>query len=196
MHSPRWNGLTPHTMDTQQCEHCGARNDAGRALCANCQTPLTAYSGELRGERYQGRLADQVERLNVRPLSVSLMAAFLVVIAVGWPLRAIVYAFGHRATLNGDGSNYLASAFGAIAPIMVTAVLLPVAASLLWIAWAAFTQHVRGWQLSLVALGAFAVYILIKVGEYRLWTLLWEVTAATLTILWFHRSAKSWFGMT
>src|SRR6266576_3454334 len=102
-------------MDTIQCEHCGTQNDVGRALCVNCQTPLTAYAGQLRGETYEGNLAGQVDRLQDRPLSVNLMAAALVAIAVAWPLRSIFNAFASRASLNSETTNYLASAFGAIA---------------------------------------------------------------------------------
>src|SRR5258707_484636 len=107
-------------MDTIQCPHCGTSNDTGRALCVNCQSPLTAYSGQLRGEAYQGKLATQVDRLRVRPLSVNLMALFLAIVSIGWPLRAIVMAFGSRARLNAESTNYLASAFGTLAPILIT----------------------------------------------------------------------------
>src|ERR1044071_6490365 len=103
-------------MDTVQCKHCGTQNDIGRALCENCQSPLTAYAGQLRGESYRGNLSAQVERLGVRPISVTLMVIFLSLITLGWPLRAIFTAFTSQATLNSESTNYIASAFGAIGP--------------------------------------------------------------------------------
>ena len=182
-------------MDTIQCPHCGTQNDTGRALCANCQSPLTAYAGQLRGETYEGKLAGHVGLLKGRPISVSIMAGFLVFIAVAWPLRAIYSGFAVRPHLNSEGTNYLASAFGAIGPLMISIACLPLAAVLVWIAWSAFTQQTRGWQFSLIALGSFAAYILIRAGEYRNWSILWVGATAILAGFWFHKSTKSWYGM-
>jgi hypothetical protein len=182
-------------METIQCSHCGTMNDTKHSLCVNCQSPLTAYSGELRGETYQGKLARQVERLQVRPLSVNLMAGFLIVVAVGWPLRAIVTALVNRAHLNVETTNYLASAFGTIGPIMIAIFCLPLAAILGWIAWSVLTQQPRAWQLSLVALCAFAIYIVIRAGEYRIWTVLWLGLPVGLAIAWLREPTKAWFGI-
>jgi hypothetical protein len=182
-------------MDTQQCEHCGTVNEAGRALCSNCQSPLRADSGQLRGETYKGKLAAQVDQLGARPLTVKLMAAFLVLIAIGWPLRGIYSSFAGRVSMNSDSTNYVASAFGAITPILTTIVCLPLAGVLIWIAWSAMTQQVRGWKACLVAMAAFAAYTLCRAGEYRGWTILWLGLAVTLTAVWFHRSTKAWFGL-
>src|SRR4051812_24199856 len=122
-------------MDSIQCPHCGTQNSTGRSLCENCQSPLTAYSGQLTGETYEGKLAGKVAQLDTRPVSVYLMMAFLTVIAIGWPLRNIIGAFAGRAQLNAENTNYLANAFGSIAPIMTTIVMLPIAAALFWIVW-------------------------------------------------------------
>jgi len=191
----QYSGIRLNIMETMQCPFCGTMNDTKHSLCTNCQSPLTAYSGELRGEIYQGNLAGQVERLRVRPWSVNLMAAFLVVVAVGWPLRSIVTAFVNRAQLNGEATNYLASAFGAIGPIMTTILCLPLAAILGWIAWSVLTQQPRAWKLSLVAISAFAVYILIRSGEYRIWTVIWLVLTAGLAAVWLRGPTRAWFGM-
>jgi hypothetical protein len=182
-------------METIQCPYCSTVNDTKRSLCANCQSPLTAYSGQLRGETYQGKLAGQVECLQVRPLSVNLMAALLVTVAAGWPLRSIVAAFVNRAHLNVEATNYLASAFGAIGPIMVTILCLPLAAMLGWIAWSVLMQQPRAWKLSLVVISAFAVFILIRASEYRIWTVMWLGLAAGLAAVWLRRSTRAWFGI-
>ena len=97
-------------------------------MCSNCKSPLTAYSGQLNDESYKGNLAAQVDQLNVRPPDVYAMVAFLIIFAIGWPLRAIVTAFMGRATLNSETTNYLASAFGSIGPILTTIACLPIEA--------------------------------------------------------------------
>src|SRR5689334_10026602 len=104
--------------ETRQCPNCGLENDLGRSVCANCQTPLTAYSGQLRGEAYQGKLAAQVAQLETRPPVVMAMVAAIVLFTLFWPLASLVTAFVHREATNAEGTNYLASAFGAIGPIL------------------------------------------------------------------------------
>jgi hypothetical protein len=182
-------------MDTLQCDHCGTVNDAGRSLCSNCQSPLTAYAGELRGENYQGKLAGQVESLHGRPVVVNLMVGFLAFVAIGWPLRAIVVALMRREPLNAESTNYIASAFGAIAPIVTGLICLPIAAVLLWIAWAALTQQTRAWQLCLAAVGLFAAFVAFHYGEYRGWTAVWIVLSAIVAGLWMRGSTRAWYGM-
>jgi len=183
-------------MNTIQCPHCGTRNDAGRSLCTNCQTPLTAYAGELRGESYEGNLAGQVDKLKVRPFGVYVMTAFLSIVALGWPLRTIIMAFANRAHLNADSTNYLASAFSAIGPILTTIICLPLIAAIAWLGWLNFMQQPRGWQFSLGATGIFAVFILTRLGEYHAWAFLWLCVAVATAIIWLHSSTKSWFGIT
>ena len=183
-------------MDSQQCPHCGTQNDAGRALCANCQAPLTAYSGQLRGEKYEGKLASQVEQLEQRPIAVYAMAVMLGVIAVGWPLRAVVTSFLHRAQLNVDNTNYAQSAFGSIGPILVTIVCLPITAFLVWAAWASFTQQVRGWQCSFGAVAAFALYVAFQYSAYRGWALVWIGVSVCVMALWMLKPTRAWFGLT
>jgi hypothetical protein len=101
-----------------------------------------------------------------------------------------------RAHLNSDSTNYIAAAFGAIAPIMTAVVCLPIAALLLWCAWAAHSQHVRAWSACMGAVIVFAAYALIRAAEYRWWTAVWVVAAAALAFGWSRGSTRAWFGLT
>lgn len=182
-------------MEQSQCKHCGTLNEAGRALCSNCQTPLTAYSGELRGEEYRGKLAGQVDRLGGRPPAVTMVSIFLVLAAIGWPLRAVVAAFLKREHLSADGTNYISSAFSAIGPIFISIVCVPIAAVLVWIAWSVYQQRPGSWQFGLGALIAFAAYSLVQLGVSMGWSIFWLAITAVLAVLWFHGSTRAWFGL-
>ena len=182
-------------MGTRQCPHCGTENDVGQSLCSNCKTPLTAYAGELNGEAYKGRLAEQVEAQKTRPLAVGAMSVYLCVIALGWPLRAIIQTFMHRTRTNAEGTNYLASALGVIAPIFMTVLLLPLAILLFWLAWAVWTQRTWAWKYSFAAILIFAGYILIRFSEYHSWVVLWAGLSIALAIFWFQPKIKGWFGL-
>jgi hypothetical protein len=182
-------------MDGRQCPRCGTINGAARSLCENCQSPLTAYSGQLQGEEYEGKLADQVERLAARPAAVYAMAAYLAFVALGWPLRFVLLAFMAQAHLNQENTNYLASAFGAIAPILASIVFLPIAIFLLWIAWSAYTQQPRAWMLSLISVGLFAAYTAIRFTEQKVWAAVWIVLSVVVAATWTRPSVKAWFGL-
>jgi hypothetical protein len=182
-------------MDSIQCPHCGTQNNTDRSLCANCQTPLTAYAGQLTGEKYDGKLAGKVALLNTRPIAVYLMMAFLTVVTVGWPLRNIVAAFMGRAHLNAETTNYLASAFSSIGPIMITIAMLPVAALLVWIIWQCYAQIPLGWKLGLGAALTFAAFIVFRYRDFGNWTFLWLSAIAALTYLWMRTETKGWFGI-
>jgi len=182
-------------MDSIQCPHCGTLNSTARSLCENCQSPLTAYSGQLTGETYEGKLAGKVAQLNTRPVSVYLMVAFLTVVAIGWPLRNIVTAFAHRAQLNTENTNYLANAFGSIAPIMITIVMLPLACVLFWVAWQCYTQSPQAWKLSLTAVVAFATFVAIRFHDFQAWTAFWLVIAGVLVFFWLRPATRGWFGL-
>lgn len=127
--------------DTIQCPNCGTPNDTGAALCKACMNPLTAYSGQLKGETYQGRLVKQVAYLDTRPPAVIAMTVLDIVFALFWPLRMVFASFAARQTTNAEGTNYVASAFGTIGPILSAILLIPAAILLGVVAWAAWTQR-------------------------------------------------------
>ena len=84
--------------DTIQCPNCGTPNDTGAALCKACMNPLTAYSGQLKGETYQGRLVKQVAYLDTRPETDKRG-----VIGIGEPVAVGVVAAIANAVANAIG---------------------------------------------------------------------------------------------
>jgi hypothetical protein len=181
--------------ETRQCPHCGLENDLGRSLCANCQTPLTAYAGQLQGAAYQGKLAAQVERLETRPPGVVAMVVFIVVIVVFWPLASVVTAFLHREAINAEGTNYLASAFGALGPLLTALVMIPIACVLSWLAWATWTQQTWTWNANAGLLIGFAVFALSRHAVYQNMTYVWIALAVVLGFFWFQSATRAWFGL-
>ena len=182
-------------MDTILCSQCGTHNDVGLALCSNCQSPLTAYGGQLRGEAYQGKLAAQTAQLQDRPFAVVLMSATLGVIVFGWPLRMIVSAIIKYLRAGSGESGYVSSAFGILGPILTTAVCLPIAAALCWVAYEVWFQQPRAWRYAFGVLVAFSGYSVVRASEYGYWTIPVLVYSCSLIYLWLRPRARSWFGM-
>lgn len=182
--------------DAQQCPNCGLLNEEGRALCANCQTPLTAYAGQLRGEPESsgGRLAAQVAHLNTRPPIIAALALFDLLFALFWPLAFVVGAFAARQQVNAEGTNYIFAAIGAVGPTLAALVLIPVALALCALAWATWTQRPSAWVGNGYALGAFVLLALRKFPNAPIMTLVWIGLACGLAYLWFRPETKSWFG--
>jgi hypothetical protein len=133
--------------DTQQCPHCGTVNEVGRARCANCQSPLTAYAGQITGleESRQGRLAEKVRALDTRPPVIGVMVAFQGFLAL-WSLWAVLSAFTARPRMNAEGTNYIGAAVGSIGPLFTAIVLIPIAIALGINGWGIWTQQPWGWK--------------------------------------------------
>ena len=72
---------------------------------------------------------------------------------------------------------------------------MPIAACLLWLAWATFTQNTRAWQLCLVALAASGLIVVIRHTDLGVWTWIWLGLIGTLTVFWMRPVTRAWFGM-
>jgi hypothetical protein len=184
-------------FDTQQCPNCGHVNESGRAVCANCQLPLTAYSGQVSGdfESSRGKLAQQVSRLNVRPPIVAVVALCDLLFALFWPLAYVVNDFANRPRLNGEMTNYLGSAFGAIGPFLHAIVLVPIGLALIGLAWATWTERAWAWSVNAIGLAAFVLLSLRNFGVAPIMTIIWVVLAGGVAFVWFRSETKAWFGM-
>jgi hypothetical protein len=171
-------------------------NEEGRALCANCQTPLTAYAGQLRDapESSGGKLAAQVAHLNTRPPIIGAMALFDVLFALFWPLAFVVGAFAARQQVNGEGTNYIFAAIGTVGPALAALVLIPAALALCALAWATWTQRPSAWIGNAYTLGAFALLALRKFPNAPIMSLVWIGVAGVLAYVWFRPETKAWFG--
>lgn len=176
--------------DTIQCPNCGTPNDTGQSLCKACMNPLTAYSGELKGETHQGKLAGQVAYLETRPPAVMAMTVLDVVFALFWPLRKVFTSFAARPTTNAEGTNYVASAFGTVGPILAAALLIPVAIALVFVAWATWTQRPWAWMVNL---GVLIVFALLNLKPSPV--ALFAVAAGVIGVLWMMPRTKGWYGL-
>ena len=176
--------------DTIQCPNCGTPNDTGAALCKACMNPLTAYSGQLKGETYQGRLVKQVAYLDTRPPAVIAMTVLDIVFALFWPLRMVFASFAARQTTNAEGTNYVASAFGTIGPILSAILLIPEAILLGVVAWAAWTQRPWAWMVHFGVLILFALLNLRPTAAA-----LFAVAAVVIGVLWMMPRTKGWYGL-
>lgn len=178
--------------ETVTCSICGAVNDAGRALCIDCNRPLTAYAEQLDSQQHINReeIQRKIASLDTRPPAVLAMTLFYVVFAVFWPLAYVVGAFMSREKVNAEGTNYLSAAFDAIGPFLSAGLLVPFALLLVFLAWATWTQRSWAWTAGLVTLGLFALKALQKgVGGA-----VWLVVAAVLAFFWFREETKVWYG--
>lgn len=176
--------------DTIQCPNCGTPNDTSAALCKACMTPLTAYSGELKGESYQGKLVKQVAYLEVRPPAVIAVVVLDAVFALFWPLRMVFANFAARPTTNAEGTNYVASAFGTIGPLLSAALLLPAAIALGIVAWAAWNQRPWAWRVNC---GVLIVFALLNLRPSA--AALFAVVAIIIGVYWMMPRTKGWYGL-
>ncbi len=176
--------------DTIQCPNCGTPNDTSAALCKACMNPLTAYSGELKGETYQGNLVKQVAYLDTRPPAVIAMTVLDIVFALFWPLRRVFANFANRPTTNVEGTNYVASAFGTIGPILSAILLIPAAIALGVVAWAAWTQRPWAWMVNL---GVLVLFALLNLRPNP--TALFAVAAIVIGVFWMLPRTKGWYGL-
>ncbi len=184
-------------VDTGQCPNCGHVNDVGRATCANCQLPLTAYAGQIPDfDSQQGKLAQQVAQLNVRPPIIQAMALFNLLFALLWPLAYVAYGFLARPHLNAESTNYIGTAVSAVGPILAALVLIPIGLALFALAWATWTQRPWAWTANAAGLAAFALLALLKFATAPIMAFIWVGLACGLAYYWFRPETKSWFGMT
>lgn len=182
-------------MDTIQCKYCGTSNEAGNAMCVNCQSPLTAYGGQITGVNYQGKLAAQAELLQRRPVAVVIVTTMLAFIAIGGPLRyiaAMVWAYVSR-THSEEG--YLSSAFGVLGPIAAAVLCLPIACVIFWVAYEAVHQQPRAWRFGCGILFCYVGYLAIHFREGIMWNLLWLVPVLISCGLWMAPKTRAWFGL-
>lgn len=183
--------------ETIQCPHCGEINDSGRARCINCQTPLTAYGGQLdrAPEEQRKKLAEQVARLETRPPIVAAMTLFNTLFAIFWPLAYAIGSFMSRPKTSGDNSNYLGAAFGSIGAFLVALIFVPIAIALFGLAWGTWTQKSWAWTANAAFLCAFAVLAFLRFHVNHLLGFIWLGLDGAFAYYWFKPQIKEWFGV-
>lgn len=181
--------------DTKICPHCGEANDPGRAVCENCGTPLTAYGGQVGEEQnFERKLAAQVTALETRPAAVNAMVLFQLLFVLLWPVAVVMASFAARPHTNAEGTNYIASAVGALGPFFTSITMLPMALLLCFLAYATLTQKTWAWMADL-GVPAIAVIVALVLRWNPLLLLLWGIAAVALTYLWLQPRTKHWYGL-
>lgn len=170
-------------------------------MCQQCLTPLTAYSGQLNGETYQGRLAVQVKALNVRPPAVTVAAVFDVLFALFTPIAIFLHSLPHQVTNDPDMAyqNTLSTAFGAVGAVVTGLIAIPIAVALCIHAWFVYRQRTWCWNVQIAVVGVFAIrsIMLFKASETFSHVLAAGYLAFCVVFiaLWTRPQVKAWYGL-
>jgi hypothetical protein len=181
--------------DMQQCPNCGYMNDSSHAVCANCNTPLTAYGGQVTGEPFDdGKLAEQVARLEDRPAAVTAIVVFDTLFALLWPFAYVLGGFLNARTPNVEGpGNAITAAFSLLGPLLSMLVLLPFGIALLVLAWHTWNQRPIAWGLNVATLALFGLLCLRAFPGLKFWLFL--PATVVLALFWLRSDTKAWYGM-
>ena len=178
-----------------RCPHCATDNEEGAAVCENCDTPLTAYGGQVTGAVSEATLR-KLERLAVRPPVVPMAAALDVLLVVVGPLWTLVGRFAARPAVNAEGTNYAGAAFGAVGVLFSAIVLVPVAVALAVVAWGVMAHRTWAWTAQ-----AFLLLVVAVIGltgwlvPSLFLRLLLSAGAAVVGYLWVKEDARQWYGV-
>lgn len=180
--------------DTQKCPHCGTPNDSGNAFCENCNTPLTAYGGQIDGSYHsdQGRLAQQVALLGGHPPVVVAVVIFDILFALFWPVAFVIHQYTGAGQVNASGSNYIFAALSMVGPVLFTFTLIPIALACLYLAWATWTQRPWAWLINTGVLAAATVVFVMNYPAMK--AIVFLILVAGIALFWFRPATKSWFG--
>jgi hypothetical protein len=161
---------------------------------------MTAYSGQLTGETYRGKLASQVESLNSRPAAVIAMTVFHLVFAL-FPLVLFAHYLPGPASTNPDDAyqSSMSSAFHIASAAIAGFVLIPLSAALVFLAWATFVQ--RTWTYN-AAFAPLIVFVIVMITKFKHPSTLVHVAAVfsiigvfALVFFWYRPATRAWFGL-
>ena len=179
---------------TKKCPNCGLDNQADRSICENCTVALTEYGKQVgMADDFERRLAKQVEALDERPATVTVMAVFMGLLALA-PLAKVIGQFQHHVKVDPENVNATASAFAAIGPIFYAVTLIPIAVALGALAFLTWTQRPWTWMVNLIVLGITVIVMFVNNG-FHLPTLLWLALTGVLAYFWTRARTKAWFAL-
>lgn len=177
-----------------RCSHCDHDNPEGLARCEVCNTPLTAYSGQVTGEVNAVNL-ERLARMSIRPPIVPGMTGLLVAFAIFGPFAAVISRYLARTTTNVEGTNYASAAFGAVGIAFTALVMIPLGLFLLYMAWLTWTRGSWIWMANTILLGAVAFLSLtgFLTSIFILRVLLIALCGAA-GYFWFRPETREWYG--
>ena len=160
-----------------------------------CSSDLTAYGGQINGEKYEGKLASKVALLETRPRIVSAVAGFHIFFALFWPLAYVMGSFGSRVKVNEDQTNYLAASFGSLGIIFSFIALIPLAVALFVVPWGTWTQKPWGWFASLISMGVFGGWALVHLKSSPFFSIIWIALMVVCVIQWYKEEVRGWYAL-
>lgn len=180
---------------TIQCKHCGEMNDTTTSVCINCNTPLTAYGGQLgQEENFTRKLSTQISALDHRPRIVDGAVVFQALWALAVPLWTVVRVWATRPQVNEEGTNGIQAAGGIFASIIQSFLLVPLALGILFVAYSTWTQKEWAWKANHAVFAVIAVTPILLQGFVPA-TWFWIVLVVVFEILWNRSGVKAWFAL-
>jgi hypothetical protein len=179
--------------ETRMCPHCGEMNEISLSLCRNCQSPMTAYAGDLRGQDHPAaeQRARKIDSLQRVPPGAMVAAGFDVLFAVAWPLRAVVQTFMARPTVNSEGTNYIGAAIGSVGSIFTAIVLIPIGIALIVLGWFTYTQRQWAWSANVAAA---ILFLLLGFWHYSGLSYISLIIGGAVLFFLYTPVTRRWFG--
>jgi hypothetical protein len=178
-----------------RCPHCAHENPDGLAVCLNCNTPLTAYSGQLMGAVSE-ETRYKAAKLAVRPPVIPMAAALTLALAALGPAWALASRFFSRPAVNAEGTNYVGAAFGAVGVAFAAMVLVPLALVLVFVAWGVMIQRTWAWTAqAVVLLGILVIGFTGWLIPSLFLRILLSVAAVIVGVMWMKQDAREWYGV-
>jgi hypothetical protein len=161
---------------------------------------MTAYSGQLTGEKYQGKLAAQVALLNTRPIPVTAMTIFQLVFAL-FPLTIFAHFLPGHVSSNPDDAYQasMSSAFHVISAVVAGFVMIPLSVSMIWLAWATWAQRTWAYNAVFAPLIGFVILMLTKFQQpstpLHVLAGISLAGIAVLVFFWYRPTTRAWYGL-
>ena len=177
-----------------RCPHCDLDNPDDRALCMNCDSPLTAYAAQGTGEVSEATRA-KLARISSQPAIVPAVITLDVLLALFGPFAAVLGKFAARTVTNSEGTNYAGAAFGAVGIAFTALLMVPLGLFLLYIAWITWARGSWAWQANSVVLCGTAILSLTGFLGFAMFVrIVLAAACAIAAYLWFQPDAREWYG--
>lgn len=176
-----------------RCPSCRAENEDGAAFCAQCAAPLTAYAGSAVADADPSRTARRLAEQSSQPAITPVMAAADIAGAI-WLALVAIRAVVTRPGLSEDATNYIVHAFGGLHAVMIAALVLPLAAGLLLLAFGCLTQRSWAWYGNAAILGVAALLVLTRYSIRSFVSVLAFAGIVALAYAWLQPAVRRWYG--
>lgn len=177
-----------------RCPHCDTPNDEGEALCTQCATPLTSYSGTVTGE-VSARTLERARAARRVPPTIRYGVGYLALAAVAGPIRWAVLTVAGRQGLNAESTNYIGAAVGAVGVFLILSVAIPWALALAYVAWGAHYQRAWAWPATMVVIVCFTPLMRLLGLAGGLGLLLVAAASVVAAVLWLRSETREWYGV-